>query len=272
MCKGVFVKRLCFVVVGFCLALSGAAIAQEVLTNDSIVKMAHARLSDEVIVSLIQNQVGNYELSPDTLIDLKRKGISNRVLAAMAGKGSPKTPATDSAPPAPAPAPVAVVDPYEDLDSGVYRKLRNAWIPVQTEQVNWKIGGVVKTVASVGVVKGDVNGRLNGAASGTQMSAPLEFLIKAPDGLQGTDFLLVHLHEKPDAREFRTITGGVFHALGGALRDEIAFEQTRIAKRTYQLTLPGNLPPGEYGFLAPGLTGSAAAGTIGRAYTFRIVE
>jgi hypothetical protein len=261
-----------FLAVGFCLALTGAAIAQEVLTNDSIVKMAHARLSDDVIVSLIQNQAGNYELSSDTLIDLKRKGITNRVLAAMAGKGSPKAPATDSAPPAPATAPAAVLDPYEDLDSGVYRKLRNAWTQVRMEEVSWKIGGVAKTVASVGMVKGDVSGRLNGAASGTQMSTPLEFLIKVPDGLQATDFRLVHLHEKPDAREFRTITGGVFHALGGALPDEIAFEQTRIAKRTYQLTLPGNLPPGEYGFLAPGLTGSSAAGSTGRAYTFRIVE
>jgi hypothetical protein len=270
--KGAFVKTLCFVAVGFCLALSGAAIAQEVLTNDSILKMTHARLSDDVIVSLIQNQAGNYELSSDTLIDLKKRGVSNRVLAAMAGKGSPKIVPADSVPAASAPEPPAAADPYDDLDSGVYRKLRNAWIPVQTEEVSWKIGGVAKTVASMGVVKGDVNGRLDGAASGTQMTTPLEFLIKAPDGLQGTDFLLVHLHEKPDAREFRTITGGVFHALGGTLRDEIAFEQTRIAKRTYKLTLPGNLPPGEYGFLAPGRTGASAAGSAGRAYTFRIVE
>ncbi|HEY4051781.1 MAG TPA: hypothetical protein VGM27_33425 [Acidobacteriaceae bacterium] len=262
--------KTCSFVGGLCLALSSAVFAQVTLTNDSIEKMARARLGDDVIVSLIQNQNGNFDLSPDTLINLKRRGISSRVLAAMAGKGSPKTPPTASV--AVAPAPAVVVDPYEDLDSGVYRKLRDNWVQVQTEQVNWKTGGVVKTVVTAGVIKGDVNGRLNGAASATQMNTPLQFLIKAQDGVQGTDFLLVHLHEKPDAREFRTVTGGVFHASGGALRDEIAFEQTRIAKRTYKLKLPGNLPPGEYAFLSPGLTGSSAAGSTGRAYTFRVVE
>jgi hypothetical protein len=249
------------------MALSSAVFAQEALTNDSIEKMAHARLSDDVIVSLIQNQVGHYDLSADALIDLKRRGISNKVLAAMAGRGTPTI-----SPPPPAAAPVVVVDPYEDLDSGVYRKLRDNWVQVQTELVNWKTGGGVKSFASEGLKKGEVSGRFNGGASPTQMTTPLEFLIKAPEGAQGTDFRLVHLQEKADAREFRTVTGGIFHAPGGALRDEVAFEQTKIAKRTYKLTLPGDLPPGEYVFLAPGLTGSSGAGSTGRAYTFRVVE
>ena len=42
-----------------CLALSALAIAQEALTNDSIEKMAKARLGDDVIVSVIQSQGGH---------------------------------------------------------------------------------------------------------------------------------------------------------------------------------------------------------------------
>jgi hypothetical protein len=261
--------KTCNFVAGLCVALSSAVFAQEALTNDSIEKMAHARLSDDVIVSLVENQVGHYDLSPNTLIDLKRKGISNKVLAAMAGKGSPKI---SPPPPEPAPAPVVVVDPYQDLDSGVYRKLRDNWVQVQTELVSWKTGGGVKSFGTEGLKKGDVSGRFNGGASPTQMTTPLEFLIKAPEGAQGTDFRLVHLQEKADAREFRTVAGGIFHTPGGTLRDEVAFEQTKIAKRTYKLKLPGDLPPGEYVFLAPALTGSSAAGSTGRAYTFRVVE
>jgi hypothetical protein len=68
------------------------------------------------------------------------------------------------------------------------------------------------------------------------------------------------------------MTGGVFHASGGSSRDRIAFDQTRIAKRTYKIALPGNLPQGEYAFLAPGLTGSSASGPTCKAYTFRLVE
>jgi hypothetical protein len=138
----------------------------------------------------------------------------------------------------PQPGSAALADTYEDLDIGVYHKIRGTWIQVATEPVNWKTGGVLKSIATDGIVKGDVNGRLSGGSSAMQMNSPLEFLIKTPDGIEATDFQLVHLHDKSDAREFRTMTGGVFHASGGSSRDQIAFDQTRIAKRT-RYTLVG---------------------------------
>jgi hypothetical protein len=117
-----------------CLALSASAIAQETLTNDSIEKMAMARLGDDVIVAMIQNQAGHYDVTPETLISLKREGISNKVLAALAAKGSTSA----LTPTAPATAqPAVVADSYEDLDIGVYRKLRQTWTLVASEEVNW---------------------------------------------------------------------------------------------------------------------------------------
>ena len=149
-----------------CLALSASAIAQETLTNDSIEKMAMARLGDDVIVAMIQNQAGHYDVTPETLISLKREGISNKVLAALAAKGS--TSAMTPTAPATAPAtaqPAVVADPYEDLDIGVYRKLRQTWTLVASEEVNWKTGGVVKSLVTDGIIKKDVNGRLIGGSS-----------------------------------------------------------------------------------------------------------
>jgi hypothetical protein len=254
--------KICSLVVCLCLALSTALFAQETLSNTSIEKMARARLGDDVIVSMIQSQAGHYDVTPDSFIALKREGISDKVLAAMAAKAAALT----------APPPIVVADSYEEFDIGVYRRARNTWIPVASEQVNWKTGGVLKSIATDGIIKGDVNGRLNGGSSATQMNTPLDFLIKTPDGVEATDFQLVHLHEKSDAREFRTITGGVFHRSGGSSRDAISFVQTRIAKHTYKVKLPPNLPRGEYAFLAPGLTNSSVSGSTGKAYTFRLVE
>src|SRR5271156_5521982 len=71
-----------------CLVMAAAATPQVTLNNDSIEKMAMARLDDDVIVAMIQNQAGHYDLTPDTLIAMKREGISNKVLAALAAKGS----------------------------------------------------------------------------------------------------------------------------------------------------------------------------------------
>jgi hypothetical protein len=248
-------------VVILALLTTSLAFGQETLTNDSVLKMVKGGLGDDVIVSLIQNQPGHYDLTPDTLIALKNDGVSDKVLAAMAAKNNASTT-----------APPVVVDPYEDLDIGVYHKVKDIWTPIATEPVNWKTGGVLKSIASQGIVKEDVNGRLQGHESTTKINTPFEFLIKTPEGIEATDFQLVRLHVKSDAREFRTVTGGVFHSSGGSARDAVHFEQKKLDKRVYKISVPDNLPPGEYAFLAPGLTGSSASGSTGKAYTFHLVE
>jgi hypothetical protein len=60
--------------------------AQEVLTNAAIVEMVKARLSEEVIITQIQNSGGNYSLGYKDLLSLKSQGVSDRVLAAMQAK------------------------------------------------------------------------------------------------------------------------------------------------------------------------------------------
>ena len=251
-----------------CLALSGLVFAQQVLNNDSIQKMVKAGLGDDVIVSMIQSQPGTYNVTSDAMMDLKGDGVSNAVLAAMAAKGSAAGATSASASAASENDSAA----YEDLDIGVYRKTKGQWAAVATEPVNWKTGGFLKSIATDGIVKGDVNGRIHGATSQTKMNSPLQFLIETPDGVEATDFQLVHLHQKSDAREFRTVTGGVFHASGGVSRDAVSFEQKKIARHTYEITLPANLESGEYAFLAAGLTGSTAAASMGKAYTFQLIE
>ncbi len=250
-----------------CVLLLGslAAAQQPALDNAAVVKMTKAGLGEDLIVSMVQNQPGQYDLTPDTLVSLKSDGVSEKVLAAMAAKNSA---------PADAPPEAKAADPYDDLDIGVYYKVGDVWTPIPSEQVNWKTGGVLKSIATQGIVKGDVNGRLTGPKSATEMRSPMEFLIKTPDGVEGTDFQLVKMHTHSDSREFRTVTGGVFHSSGGSARDAVKFEQTRIAKRTYKITFPDSekLLTGEYGFLAPGITGSTASGSTGKAYTFHFLE
>jgi len=156
---------------------------------------------------------------------------------------------------------------------GVYCKKDDNWVELLPEVVNWKTGGVLKNVASVGVVKKDVNGNINGPNSRNSVKAPLEFRIYAPEGVAITEYQLLRLRVNKDYREFRTITGGVFNQRGGALRDLVPFEGKKIAARSYMVVLPNNLGAGEYGFLPPGSFGSAgASSSLGKMYTFRLVE
>ena len=255
--------RLATLAGGLCLVLCGVCYAQQELNNESIDKMVKAGLGEDVIVSMIQSQPGRYNLTPDAIMSLKTDGVSDKVLAAMVTKGG--TPTAQG----PAPANTAA---FDDFDLGVYRMVKNEWTILPSEQVNWKTGGVLKTIATDGIVKGDVNGHIKGAHSQTKVTGPLQFLVKTQDGEEATDFQLVRLHQKSDAREFRTMTGGVFHASGGASRDAVTFEQKRVAKHTYEITLPVTLPPGEYAFLAPGRTQSTTSGATGKAYTFHFIE
>ena len=84
--------------------------AQEVLTNDSIVKMVKGGLSDDVIVTVIQKQPGKFSLTPEDLVKLKQQGVSEKILNAMLNKGSsPAGPAraATTTPPAAKPGPAS---------------------------------------------------------------------------------------------------------------------------------------------------------------------
>lgn len=139
------------------------------------------------------------------------------------------------------------------------------------EVVNWKTGGVLKTIGTAGIVKGDVNGHINGAHSRNSLASPVEVFIYTPEGAAITEYQLLRLREHNESREFRTVTGGVMHVSGGATRDLIPFEGKKVANRMYKVLLP-NLGAGDYGFLPPGAFGSASSASIGKMYTFRVIE
>jgi len=240
---------------------------QEPLTNDAVVKLAKAGLSEDVILGMVKLQPAKYSLGLDDVIALKKAGVSDKVIAAMVeraqggGGAKPAQPASSAAS-APAGTPNEI---------GVYYKKNDKWEEMLPEVVNWKTGGVLKNRLTAGMVKGDVNGRINGPNSRNSVKTPLEFLIYAPEGTAITEYQLLRLRAQRDAREFRTVTGGVLHVSGGVTRDLVPFEGKKIASRTYVITLP-NLGAAEYGFLPPEAVALSKGASIGKMYTFRVLE
>jgi hypothetical protein len=95
-------------------------------------------------------------------------------------------------------------------------------------------------------------------------------MIVTPEGVAITEYQLIKLNQNDDDREFRTMTGGVFHSKGGATKDMVPFESQKVASRTFTITLT-RTKAGEYGFLPPGaLTQASAASTLGKMYTFSV--
>jgi len=255
-----------------------AALAQSTLNNDAIIRMVKAGLGEDIVVNTIKAQPGHYSTTPDDLIALKKAGVSDKIIAAMmaAGSGPSPAPAASStmapASPPPVAEPASNTDLPKDMEIGVYFRKTGQWQEMLPEVVNWKTGGVVKHIATVGVVKGDVNGHIPGEHSRNGLTLPMDVLIYAPEGVAITEYQLLHLHENGNNREFRTVTGGVMHVSGGATRDQIPFDGKKIAPRTYLVQLPASLGRGEFGFLPPGGSMSSTNTSLGKMYTFRIVD
>jgi hypothetical protein len=231
------------------------------ITNDSVVRMVKAGLSDDLIVDTIRNHPGQFSTDADALVALKQANVSDRVIAAMVNKGRVQITGPQ------AQAPIVLSDVNE---IGLYYKDRDGkWQQMDSEIVHIKSGGFIKSTVTHGIIKEDRNGHINGRESKLLLPRPIDFLIDAPDGVQGSDYELVRFRLNSNSREFRIWTGGVIHSSSGADRDHVDFKARKTAPHTYEFTVGADTPGGEYGILPPG-TGNLTNG--GKIYTFAISE
>jgi len=181
-------------------------------------------------------------------------------------------PALPSPPPPPA-APASLVPPEVDSVGVYYKDKTGSWQEAVAEVVNFKTGGALKSIATIGLVKGDMNGHIGGKGSHLVLTLPAEFILYVPEGRSPGEYQLLRLHVNSNNREFRSVTGGVVHVTGGAIRDDVDFTSKKIAPRIYQITLGGEIGRGEFGFLPPLDTVSQKnMASSGKIYTFSIVE
>ena len=85
-----FAARILFSV-SLALILSPAALAQtnqsqKSLNNAAVVKLAKAGFKEKTIISIIYSRIPNFDLSPDRMIELKRNGVSEKIIVAMLGR------------------------------------------------------------------------------------------------------------------------------------------------------------------------------------------
>jgi hypothetical protein len=291
----VVVWALLAVASGF-LVVPGSASAQQTsapmqvrksLINQDVVQMVKARFADSTILKLIKANETEFDLSVPAVVQLKNAGVSQIVIEAMLTAGTKKTvastgPAEVARPAVSLPLPAKTPDVPEEI--GVYFRQNGKLVSIDPEIVNWRTGGVLKEHVTLGLDRGHVNGTVwrphskldltSGSSNASRLmgvDSSLEFYIHCPDGDSASEYQLLRFWEKGNRREFRTVTGGVLHASGGAQDNVMEFKFEKVAGRTYKIELK-NLGVGEYGFLAPGTTADLNAASQGKVYTFRIAE
>jgi len=149
-------------------------IAQQALNNDSIIKLAKAGISDDLIVSTVNAQPATYDTSVDGIIALKAAGVSDRVVAAMVSKAAAPVPsagpaadpgvATALAAPAavvPVSAPVAAQPPPQQPIAPPFHSTDGKVRVYITDHPMFESNGVVRA-------SGDRNGASAAGVSHTQ--------------------------------------------------------------------------------------------------------
>lgn len=81
-----FATRILFSV-SLALILTPAVLAQtnqsKTLNNAAVVKLAKAGFKEKTIIQIINTRVPNFDLSPERMIELKRNGVTEKVIVAM---------------------------------------------------------------------------------------------------------------------------------------------------------------------------------------------
>jgi hypothetical protein len=269
------------------LAICPLAIAQQALNNDAIIKLVKAGMSDDLIITTINAQPGNFDVSTDGLIALKTGGASDKVVSAIVLKASaapPPPPAAPTPPPTPvapapptpptppvAPAPpvaptppaptVAPVPPAPPVPAvpalppgidivGVYDQDQSgAWKPILPEIVTAKYGGFGMGIHDIGARS--TNGHVTAVKAQTVVTLPITLAVYMPEGRSIAEYRLVRFQIKSSERVFPITSSAATKDNDELDKNAVGFSSEKIAPRVYQIVLNASLGKGEYGMLPP---------------------
>jgi hypothetical protein len=244
------------------------------LTDQDILQMVKAGFDDSTILRYIRANDVDFDLSVPAMVALKNAGVSQSLIQAMLSiEVSKKEIGVDAALAAIA---ATASSPRDDVH--VFALQAGRLIPMEPEVVSWKPNTGFRSVASFGFDRGPATGAIPGPHSDLMAKWPpmnmvpvdIAFYILTPRGGSASDFQLLHLSEKGDRREFRTVPSDRAHGWG-IVEHTVPFTLEALAPRVYKVTLP-NINVGEYGLLAPTTEVKPNSPSQGKIYTFRLVE
>ena len=83
LCARIFLVSLLLSLAPAVLAQRSQSQSQTALTNAAVVKLVKAGFKEKTVISIISARIPNFDLSPDRMIELKRNGVSEKVIMAM---------------------------------------------------------------------------------------------------------------------------------------------------------------------------------------------
>lgn len=280
--KSNFLTFLLILIVGLTTGIS--VFAQETMTNDEVITLVQNGLNSSIVVNKIRSSKTNFDLSTDSLIKLKKAGVSDEIVNAMlsAKSGMTTTPTTTGSNNGGAMMTGDPNDPASKHGYGLYlyeetadgKKMTQLTPNVSSQ--NRTGGAFTASITPFGLGKVKQKANLPGRNAGLQIkdTTPVfYFYLDASTGGLNTssgipsnpsEFVLVRFNQRSDNREITIGKSNAYGAKGG-LSDEyvVQFKAEDMGGGIYKVTPNSDLPKGEYAFYLINSGGSNASAAVG---------
>lgn len=272
------------VVSGAILALCMAVpVNAEPMTIENVLELNELQVGDDAIIAKIESDGSVFDLTTDQIIELRKKGLSSAVVAAMLKtKGGPKL-SLDSPDPMVPHAPGL----YLLEEQGEKSKMTKMNFTVSSQAKTGGIlgyaftGGIASMSVKVAIQDETAKMRTSGDPkfyfffeSDTQQSSSNTWASGANTFVNSpAEFTLVELMKKKGRREARVGSMNIAGAKSGVMdKDRLAFRSNEIRPGVYEVTPAVPLKPGEYGFIFS-LAGTGTGGAMtARVFDFSVVN
>lgn len=272
-------------------SMTSMASAQEVLTNDTIVQLYSAGVGENTIVAKIGSSASSFDVSTTQLIELKKKGVPDSIVAAMVSASSKAAVSANAALNSDSP------DPLVPHASGVYLLTETGGAAKMvridaTTSNQTKTSGFLGYALTSGIaklkIKQVIPGREARVKANLQRPVFYFYFDQANVGLSSgngnfwsgaapvtspNEFSLVRFDVKKDRRETAVGQLNIAGAKAGVQDSQrLALTYSDVRPGVFKVTPAADLPPGEYGFIYSASSGSGVGLYAGGATTSRIFD
>ena len=220
------------------------ASAQDVdLTNARVVEMTKLGLDDDIIIAKIKGGVPKFQLGDTDLMDLKKAGVSPKVVAAMLDAS-------------------AITTTRVVIDKKV----------VEMHTLGQaKVGGRLGSALTYGIKSVKQKAYLQGAHASVIVSPTPTIELELPKGDTIDNYMVVQLDGKNDRRELEVgSVGGIVGAKTGIRAEAIKkTSATPLGGNKFKLAIDGPLKAGEYIVYSVG-SADTIKGIFGRGWDFTV--
>lgn len=150
-------------------------------------------------------------------------------------------------------------------DVGAYVLMDGSLTPLPIEVSRTKGGGMMKSMATMGVKRMKASGLLDGGQSSMRLKSPITLILKCLPGTDYTEYSLLDLKESKNQREFTTGKIGFMTRVGLDNKEKVGVTFEKVGKNCFRAAL--TLENGEYGIIQ---TSTVGLGTQNKLYTFGV--